>query len=77
MKLAVQKIMKNKLDLYLSIIYVFFSREEGLVPYIPELPRIYEATINYNQSVYRIRKIHTSPAGLESTCLVLAYGLGM
>ena len=46
------------------------------MPYIPELPRMFEAMINYNQSVYNIRKIHTAPAGLESTCLVLAYGLG-
>jgi len=50
-------------------------REEGLLPYIPELPRHYEMVINYNQSVYNVRGIHTSPAGLESTSLVLAYGL--
>lgn len=53
------------------------SREEGLAPYTPELPMSYEWTINYNQSVYRIREIHTEPSGLESTCLVIAYGLGM
>ena len=37
---------------------------------------MFEATINYNRSVYNVKKIHTAPAGLESTCLVLAYGLG-
>ncbi len=35
-----------------------------------------EATINYNRSVFNIRRVHTAPAGLESTCLVMAYGLG-
>ncbi|ELU06819.1 hypothetical protein CAPTEDRAFT_171523 [Capitella teleta] len=53
------------------------SREEGLLPYIPELPRPFEATINYNHSVYNIRGIHTVASGLESTCLVLAYGLDL
>lgn len=52
-------------------------REEGVVPYIPELPLPSEAYINYNQSLVRIRGIHTSPSGLESTCLVLIHGLGM
>lgn len=51
-------------------------REEGIMPYIPELPRPFEQMANYNQSVYNIRAIHTAPAGLESTCLVFAYGLG-
>ena len=51
-------------------------REEGLVPYVPELPRPYDRIINYNQSVLNVRGIHTAPAGLESTSLVLCYGLG-
>lgn len=51
-------------------------REEGVVPYIPELPLPNEAVINYNQSLSRIKGIHTSPSGLESTCLVLVHGLG-
>jgi len=51
-------------------------REEGLVPYMPELPRPYDRIINYNQTVFNIRGIHTAPAGLESTSLVLCYGLG-
>jgi hypothetical protein len=51
------------------------AREEGLVPYVPELPRPYDRIINYNQSVFNIRGIHTAPAGLESTSLVLCYGL--
>lgn len=52
------------------------SKEEMLPPYTPELPLSFENTINYNQSVYRIREIHSEPSGLESTSLVVAYGLG-
>ncbi|XP_078741707.1 ER membrane protein complex subunit 1-like, partial [Lampetra fluviatilis] len=49
--------------------------EEGLIPYSPELPLPTEWNINYNQSVAQVRAVHTSPTGLESTCLVVAYGL--
>ncbi|XP_064629026.1 ER membrane protein complex subunit 1-like isoform X2 [Lineus longissimus] len=52
-------------------------REEGIIPYIPELPLQTEAFVNYNHSVFNIRGIHTAPAGLESTSLVLAYGLDL
>jgi hypothetical protein len=51
-------------------------RDEGVIPYVPELPVPPDAIINYNQTVHQIRGIHTAPSGLESTCLVLAYGLG-
>lgn len=51
-------------------------RDEGVIPYIPELPIPQEAIINYNRSVFRVNGIHTAPSGLESTCLVLVYGLG-
>ena len=53
-----------------------FCREEGLVPYMPELPRPFEMQVNYNQSVFNVRAIQTAPAGLESTSVVLCYGLG-
>ena len=53
-----------------------FLREEGMIPYIPELPRPFEATVNYNQSIFRVKAIKTVPAGLESTSLVFVYGLG-
>lgn len=52
-------------------------REEGVIPYMPELPIPSEAIINYNQTVQRVKGIHTTPSGLESTCLVFVYGLGM
>nr|CAD7589368.1 unnamed protein product [Timema genevievae] len=50
-------------------------REEGVIPYMPELPIPSESIINYNQTLMRIQGIHTSPSGLESTSLVLVYGL--
>jgi ER membrane protein complex subunit 1 len=53
------------------------QREEGIIPYIPELPLQHESMINYNQTITNIRGIHTSPSGLESTCLVLVYGLDL
>lgn len=52
-------------------------REEGLIPYIPELPIPSEGIINYNKSLVQVRNILTAPSNLESTCLVFAYGLGM
>ncbi|XP_043081217.1 ER membrane protein complex subunit 1 isoform X2 [Puntigrus tetrazona] len=51
------------------------SREENLIPYAPEMPIREEWFVNYNQTVSRVRGIHTAPSGLESTCLVVAYGL--
>lgn len=54
-------------------------REEGqvVVEYTPELPILSEAIINYNQTLYRIKDIHTAPSGLESTCFVFAHGLDL
>lgn len=52
------------------------SKEEGVPPYMPELPLSFEGTVNYNQSVYRVREIGCEPSGLESTSLLVAYGLG-
>jgi hypothetical protein len=53
------------------------QREEGIIPYIPELVVQHENIINYNQTVARIKGIYTAPSGLESTCLALAYGLDL
>lgn len=53
------------------------QREEGIIPYIPELVIQHENILNYNQSVMKINGIHTAPSGLESTCLVLVYGLDL
>ncbi|XP_073731284.1 ER membrane protein complex subunit 1 [Misgurnus anguillicaudatus] len=53
------------------------SREENLIPYAPEMPIRTEWFINYNQTISRVRGIYTAPSGLESTCLVVAYGLDL
>ncbi|XP_014599099.1 PREDICTED: ER membrane protein complex subunit 1 isoform X1 [Polistes canadensis] len=50
-------------------------REEGVIPYMPEIPIHMDTIINYNQSIFRVLGIHTSPSGLESTCLVFVHGL--
>lgn len=49
---------------------ILLFREENLIPYAPEMPIRTEWFINYNQTVSRVRGIHTAPSGLESTCLV-------
>lgn len=51
------------------------SREENLIPYSPDVQIHAERFVNYNQTVSRMRGIYTAPSGLESTCLVVAYGL--
>uniref|UniRef100_A0A8C5U4P8 ER membrane protein complex subunit 1 n=1 Tax=Malurus cyaneus samueli TaxID=2593467 RepID=A0A8C5U4P8_9PASS len=51
------------------------SREENLIPYSPDVQIHAERFINYNQTISRMRGIYTAPSGLESTCLVVAYGL--
>uniref|UniRef100_H3BIS7 ER membrane protein complex subunit 1 n=1 Tax=Latimeria chalumnae TaxID=7897 RepID=H3BIS7_LATCH len=53
------------------------TREENLIPYAPELPIRTEWFINYNQTVSRVKGIYTAPSGLESTCLVVIYGLDL
>ena len=52
------------------------DREEGIIPYMPEIVVQTDAIINYNKSVANVRAIYTAPAGLESTSLVFVYGLG-
>ncbi|XP_045496441.1 ER membrane protein complex subunit 1 isoform X1 [Colias croceus] len=52
-------------------------REEGLIPYAPELPLPAEAVVNYNRSLPRVQNIYTAPSGLESTSLVLVTGLDL
>lgn len=49
--------------------------EESCIPYIPEIPLHPEASVNYNQTLERVRGIHTGPARLESTSHVLVHGL--
>lgn len=51
-------------------------REEGLMPYIPELRISPHDIITYNYTLPRVSAIYTAPTGLESACVVLVYGLG-
>jgi ER membrane protein complex subunit 1 len=60
-----------------SMISADKQREEGIIPYIPELPLQHDSMLNYNQTVAKIKGIFTAPSGLESTCLVLVYGLDL
>ncbi|KAE9551593.1 hypothetical protein FO519_005200 [Halicephalobus sp. NKZ332] len=52
-------------------------REEMIIPYMPEIPIATEELINYNQTVLHIHGIKTAASGLESTSLMLAYGMDM
>lgn len=51
--------------------------EESCIPYMPEIPLPAEATINYNQTMGKIKKVEVAPAKLESTSHVLVHGLDM
>ncbi|CAG0915798.1 unnamed protein product [Notodromas monacha] len=53
------------------------TRVEDLPPYVPELALPMEARINYNITLSRVDDIYTAASGLESTCLMLAYGLDL
>jgi len=70
-------IPKNLLDPRRSFQHTAQLEEEGLVPYVPEMPLHPMTFVNYNKTVEKIRGIHTAAAGLESTSLVLAYGLDL
>ena len=50
-------------------------REEGLVPYMPEIPVPPELFLSYNHTIEKISNIYTVPAALESTSLILVTGL--
>ncbi|CAG0898332.1 unnamed protein product [Darwinula stevensoni] len=74
---AVAELARNFLDPRRPLIMTAEAHEEGLVIYIPELPIQMDSIINYNQSIPRIRNIHTHPTGLESTCLAFVLGLDL
>jgi len=73
----IYSIPKNFIDPRRNFKQTPVLQEEGLPPYVPELPLFAQAYINYNQTVERIQGIHTTAAGLESTSLVFAYGLDL
>jgi len=51
--------------------------DEGLPPYMPEIPLPSVAVVNYNQTLQRVQQLVTAPSGLESTCLVFVHGLDL
>ncbi|XP_048477544.1 ER membrane protein complex subunit 1 isoform X3 [Plutella xylostella] len=53
------------------------QREEGLIPYAPELPLPAENVLNYNRTLTRVHGIYTAPADLESISLVFVTGLDL
>lgn len=71
------EIPKIFLDPRRPLVMTMEHREEGLIPYSPELPIPSESIINYDQQLLQVRGIATSPAMLESTSLVFAYGLDL
>ncbi|XP_077559498.1 ER membrane protein complex subunit 1 [Haemaphysalis longicornis] len=72
---AIVELPKALLDPRRPITPTALHREEGLVPYMPELPINAEHIVNYNQSLARVTGFASAASGLESTCLVVAYGL--
>ncbi|XP_068727591.1 ER membrane protein complex subunit 1-like [Montipora capricornis] len=68
---------KNFLDPRRKFVPNAQDREEGLHPYVPELSLNPLGFINYNQTISNINGIYTAGSGLESTCLVFAYGLDL
>ena len=73
---SIMRIPKFLLDPRRPMIPTQAEREEGLIPYAPELPMVTENIINYYKKAYRIRGIVTEVAGLESLSLIFAFGLG-
>ena len=51
------------------------DKAEGLIPYMGELPIAAQGVANYNRSIAHCRQLSTSPALLESTSLVCAWGV--
>uniref|UniRef100_A0A914W7A1 ER membrane protein complex subunit 1 n=1 Tax=Plectus sambesii TaxID=2011161 RepID=A0A914W7A1_9BILA len=74
---GILEVPKSFLDPRRPIEPTMEHREEGLIPYMPEIPVATENILNYNQTAVGVRAIKTSASGLESTSLMLAYGLDL
>jgi len=53
------------------------DREEGLIPYQPQIPVVPEWMLSYNQTISNVHSVYTAPTALESTSLVFATGLDL
>uniref|UniRef100_A0A1I7TGB0 ER membrane protein complex subunit 1 n=1 Tax=Caenorhabditis tropicalis TaxID=1561998 RepID=A0A1I7TGB0_9PELO len=71
---SIHEVSRRLLDANRPMELTQAMREEMMIGYMPEIAVATEEMINYNQTVHRVRGIKTSPSGLESTSLVLAYG---
>ncbi|KAI6197011.1 ER membrane protein complex subunit 1 [Aphelenchoides besseyi] len=74
---GILEISKRMLDARRPMEMTAELREEMVLPYMPEIPIASEDLINYNQTAMQINGIRTAPSGLESTSLMLAYGLDL
>ncbi len=67
----------SSIVVYLVVImFPCVCREDGTLPYHPEISLNPLSFVNYNRTVARIRDIYATPSGLESTCLLFVCGLG-
>lgn len=51
--------------------------EEMLVPYQPFVPIVPTAILSYNRTVHQLRGFAVAPARIESTSLMLAFGIDL
>ncbi|KAJ1350486.1 hypothetical protein KIN20_006284 [Parelaphostrongylus tenuis] len=72
---GIHEITRKLLDATRPLEITQEMREEMVIPYIPEIPIATEDMVNYNQTVHAVRGIKTAASGLESTSLMLAYGI--
>nr|XP_039250334.1 ER membrane protein complex subunit 1-like [Styela clava] len=52
-------------------------REEGLMPYVPDIQVHPAMLVNYNKTIHGITNIYSCPSALESTSIVLVTGLDL
>ncbi|XP_062505599.1 ER membrane protein complex subunit 1-like [Corticium candelabrum] len=74
---AILSLPKMLLDARRTVSMMPEQSEEFMIPYQPELPLRAVDVVNYNQTVINVKGLHTVSAGLESTCLLFAYGLDL
>jgi len=53
------------------------DKNEGVIPYMPELSFRFTEILNRNNTLFGLRGIQTAPASLESTSLVFSWGVDM
>ena len=51
------------------------SREEMLVPYAQNIPINFKSYITHDDTIMRLGRVYSTPAGLESSSLILGVGV--